>query len=240
MNKLLALSSTLLLSLTLATPTFARGRNFSFTGGGGRNLSVNNYTNRTGSGTYSRYGNYTGTGTGGGTRSGTYSGMGTYGRTSEGRYSNYTGTVNANNGNTYNVGQESKTTNLGNGSYERVGGTTITDSNGNLVRGRSTDSSYNSATGLDRTTTNTTKNGQTYTTNATVVKDPTGGYDKTTTTTNSAGQVVGGSTQDIGYAYTPGQGWTKTVTGTRNNGQAINRTITSTPIPNPAPIPETP
>jgi hypothetical protein len=73
-----------------------------------------------------------------------------------------------------------------------------------------------------------------------VVKDPTGGYDKTTTRTNSAGEVVGGSTQDINYSYIPGQGWTKTVTGTRNNGQPINRTVTSTPIPDPAPVTESP
>jgi hypothetical protein len=78
MNKLLTLSSTLLLCLTLATPSFARGRNITATGGGGRTLSVNNYTNRTGPGTYSRYGNYTGTGVNGGTRSGTYTGTGTY------------------------------------------------------------------------------------------------------------------------------------------------------------------
>ncbi|WP_218080868.1 hypothetical protein [Anthocerotibacter panamensis] len=235
MNKFSLTGVALLVTLSFLPPAMARERTRTFSSSSGRAFSSQSNRIRTGPGAFSNSGTYTRTGLNGQSRSGSFDTTDTRTRNADGSITtNGSGQITAGNGSIYNLNRNGTRTQTDAG-YQRNGSSTITNSSGNVVGSRSSTSSYDNTTNTGTKESTITRNGQTRTIDSTLTKQEDGSFQKATTVTNSSGQVIGGSNTNAKYNYVPGQGWTKTVTGTTNSGNTINGTVTTGPSSSPNP-----
>ncbi len=230
MNKILVTVTALVFALTAVDAASARERTRTTTGKNGRSVTVNKDRVRTDKGSFSNTGTYTRTGANGETRSGSYTGTSDRTKTEDGFAVDKSGEVTTGKGNTYNVDANSSYSYSTDNGWQRTGNTSVTNSSGEVVRTTSGSADVTDS-GLVREGTVTGRKGNTYNVDSTTTKGTEGGLTKSSTVTNSAGEVVGGSTKNATYEYIPGQGWVKTVSGTTQSGETIERTTTNSPTP---------
>ncbi len=229
MRKAIGLIGTLLiLTLPLTDAGLARTRSRTVTSQGGGTLTQVRQRQATGDGSYSQSGSFVLTGQEGGSRSGTFSGQGQIERTpGQGISNTSSGEITTDQGRIFNVNRSATTSRTDSG-LSRSADLIVTNASGEVIRSASSSSILENQQ-LTHTTDLTSPRG-TYQVNSTVTPQGDQTFQRRTSVSNSSGETVAGSTVDIGIEFTPGEGWVKTVTGSTDNGNPIQRTVENVPV----------
>lgn len=200
------------------------------TGSSGRSLTTTRQVTPTGNGTFTQSGTFTRIDPHNRSVSGSFSGSGSRSWSpDQGLTRTSTGEVTTSKDRSILIDRNHTTTVVEGEGLQRTGDTTITNAEGEVL-GTSTNTSTLDAAGVESSTILTGRTGQSARVDSVVTPESDSRFLRSTTVSNSAGDPLGGAATTIDYERTPGQGWTKQITGTTNSGQAIDRTVTNEPL----------